>query len=435
MDAQLTESLLGRYVRRNVLLGGASFVVVVTGGLLVHAAAHDWIVATLGWSDLTIDIVSYTALTAIYILVLRVASLLLFKDFAFGLVRAAETREHSCERCAHVDAAIVPEIESIPRVTDVLTGQLATITDETERAATDMVGRLQSIDGIVSELSDFVSQSADSARQISADSEGRIARNQALIADLQQFIRQRIADTEQDMARVGQAVKEAHGLKEIADLIKDIAGQTNLLALNAAIEAARAGDQGRGFAVVADEVRKLSQQTETAVRRINEGITSVTRTIESHMDAKLANSNVEQEREGLELFATQLDEMGESYVRLMQREGDVIGRLQASSTTLAEMFMETLASVQFQDVTRQQIDHVVEALARLSAHAPRLAAHLREGAAAAPIEPLSVQLDAIYDNYVMAQQRQTHDEAIQRAPDTGPRAAPVSTPAPNVELF
>lgn len=62
---------------------------------------------------------------------------------------------------------------------------------------------------------------------------------------------------------------------DVMDVIQTIAEQTNLLALNAAIEAARAGDHGRGFAVVADEVRQLAQQTQKAVEKIEDQITTL----------------------------------------------------------------------------------------------------------------------------------------------------------------
>ncbi|MDF2871937.1 MAG: methyl-accepting chemotaxis sensory transducer [Anaerocolumna sp.] len=73
--------------------------------------------------------------------------------------------------------------------------------------------------------------------------------------------------------------KESTDLKNNADaitqivlIVASIAKQINLLALNASIEAARAGEAGKGFTVVAEEVRKLSEETNKAVKQINESL-------------------------------------------------------------------------------------------------------------------------------------------------------------------
>lgn len=72
-------------------------------------------------------------------------------------------------------------------------------------------------------------------------------------------------DAVKAMDRIASSAGE---IKNIIEVVSEIAFKTNLLSLNAAIEAARAGDAGKGFAVVAESVRELSVQTAGSLNSI-----------------------------------------------------------------------------------------------------------------------------------------------------------------------
>jgi len=79
-------------------------------------------------------------------------------------------------------------------------------------------------------------------------------------------------------------------IKQISNIIGDIADQVNLLSLNASIEAARAGDHGKGFSVVATEIGKLAASTAFEAKSIQQLIKNAEKSMQgSHryiVDAK-----------------------------------------------------------------------------------------------------------------------------------------------------
>ncbi|MCK9386967.1 MAG: methyl-accepting chemotaxis protein [Sulfuritalea sp.] len=378
----------------------------------LHSEFHGMFLPWAGLTHTQGDAFGVTFIVLVAFYCQRFVSLAMFRDQQFGVTKIQEECAARVEINAIAAEQVAIELRAVKGYNDVVRGQLNSVVAETEKAAFDIASRLNEIDEIISHLGAFVeSTTAESDRLLTA-SEDRIEHNRTLIATLENYIRQRVVATQEDRDRITHVVEEARSLGTLVDLIKHISGQTNLLALNAAIEAARAGEAGRGFAVVADEVRKLSGETDKAVGQISKGIQTVANSIESQFADKLSHDSAASEKKALESFAVQLDDLGKSYKEVTEHEATVMSTITDSSQKLAGMFMSALASVQFQDVTRQQIEQVIGALNRLDAHSSLLSERLaRPHDTSIEVQPLSEHLDQIYSNYVMDSQRDTHNSA------------------------
>ena len=380
---------------------------------------------------------TFLAMLAV-IFALASASRALFHDEMFGVGRMQQRIYEERTKTRMLVDEVADELDAIKSFDDVIRNQLTNVVNQTEDAAFAISSQLQTIDSVVTKLDQFVSQISDESAAMQEVSEARIDQNRQrqMIAKMTEYIQRRIDAAASDQQRVAQVVSEARSLESLVQLIRDIAAQTNLLALNAAIEAARAGEAGRGFAVVADEVRKLSQETDQAVSRINHGIQGVATTIEAQFSHVLSTQQVEKERSILGVFSEQMGALSRSYEEVTAHEKSALATVNECSSKLSTMFMDALASIQFQDVTRQQLNHVGEALTRLDGHASLLARRLRlleEGHEA--FTPISEHLSTVFSGYVMSQQRDSHLQALHQSPSAYTR--PGSPPPANssVELF
>lgn len=363
----------------------------------------------------------------------RAVSLAFYRDMMFGLANDQREIISKVNDVETVGEEVARELSHVRNYNDVLCKQLDGIVQETEKAAYDIAERLQAIDAVVTRLDRFVSETTQASSALASSSEHDIESNKAMIARMESYVRNRIDEATRDQQRIEQIVAEAQGLGTLVQLIKAISSQTNLLALNAAIEAARAGEAGRGFAVVADEVRKLSTETDVAVNKINEGINGVAQSIRQQFQDKLAHSNVEAERNALTEISNQLSALGQGYQQLLDHDLNVLQNVREASGELASMFMDVLASVQFQDITRQQIEIVVRALRKLDDHAETLARRITASEEAGfTYTPLAEHLDQLYGSYVMDTQRVSHQQALHQPSSAAAKPAASSA---KIELF
>jgi len=199
-------------------------------------------------------------------------------------------------------------------------------------------------------------------------------------------------------------------IRDVVLEIEYIADQTNLLALNASIEAARAGDQGRGFAVVADEVRKLSARSTTAASQIGKLIRTVESDIQGMYEETEGNAGRTEKlsRESESIINETMDSLNKS----MRHAKEELDGLAKDTDSLAQDISGIVISMQFQDITRQKIEHVIEPLRTISGNHQRMSALLSGEEAASDASHQPDDMSWMENMYTMESERQIMKDTL-----------------------
>ncbi|MEW5726475.1 MAG: methyl-accepting chemotaxis protein [Pseudomonadota bacterium] len=311
--------------------------------------------------------------------------------------------------------AVAAEYAKFPQIDEILRRQIDGAVRFTEESASDVLARLTAINARTQELTRFLVSSGEQSDAIIRSSRQRIDANHEFVAAMERYVAVRKQEIEATRVQFGEIMDYTKGFAGTLGSIEAIAAKTNLLALNAAIEAARAGEAGKGFAVVADEVRGLSRQTMDAASRIHDGLGRMDEVINRFLDQHVDASHADDEIKTLEGFGRQLSSAVEGYDQLTGYLKEVIGAADSQSNVVHDLILKAAANVQFQDIVRQQLEHIAAALTRLDELNAALAAALDDLLDPSELASVDAELKGMMGSYVMHTQRRAHAEVTGQA--------------------
>lgn len=340
----------------------------------------------------------------------------------------SDSRDDRLKVCDQWKEQLAQQAKDVKNFNDVVRGHLNSVKQESEESAIRLIGHLSSAHQHTMSVLAVAQKTVDASGLWISASTQRLAEQSAMLQELEAVAGAKVDQDAVQRNSLHNLRTEIQGLVPMVELVDQIAKQTNLLSLNAAIEAARAGDTGRGFTVVADNVFKLSEQASDAANMIRTGIEQVAEIVELEVKLTLTRIEGDNTRDRILVIVQKVQELGEQFSALLNDTRQLSESLSGHAMELQNSISDALGVIQTQDIMRQQVEHIEDALSALDEHVEDWDQQLTLTPDQPELLPnLGEKLDQLFARYVMHQQRNAHLLAVGKEP--------AETGLPRVELF
>jgi len=272
---------------------------------------------------------------------------------------------------SHVAArrsAMRDELKASEPYIEVMREQIADSLAESEREVMKVIEQIGLLVAQSNQQRANIARSIRSGTELTESTHLRVENNKQIIAAVEMKLQAETNELKSNFERIENLASEVRALTPLIKMITSIAQQTSLLALNAEIEAARAGSAGKGFAVVAFEVRKLSVLTTKAAGDIAEKINATCKKVDTEMAEAQASLQEHESDDAMSHLIVDLGEMQKDFSKNGALLLEVITEVDSSYEESVNRLSQALGHIQFQDVMRQRMEHVQEALVQMRDH-------------------------------------------------------------------
>ncbi len=314
------------------------------------------------------------------------------------------------EEISHALAAhgtLTAEMQEAKPYLNVIRQQIGDSLAESEHEVVQVIQQMSMLTEKNTSQRQRIALSIQSGQQLTERTEHRIQNNREVIGAIELQLELQSREYKHNVERIQGLAAEIGALTPLIKVITSIAQQTSLLALNAEIEAARAGSSGKGFSVVAYEVRKLAVLSNKAAADIAQKINSTCKRVDAEMAEALVSLKQHETSTAMTQLVADVGEMQAEFCSNSQLLLEVINEVDASYAESVDRLVEALGHIQFQDVMRQRMEHVQEALDQMRDHLLQLC-EMPPASGSQPPSTFKSLLESHLKQYKMASQTNTH---------------------------